>query len=93
MEVERKTPVDQVKLPRSGSKLQRTLREVAREAPDAISTQAVAQAVVDESADVSSRLMVLANKGLIDRVHAGQGSRGGSTWRLSKLGQRLLHSA
>ncbi len=37
----------------------------------------------ESGSDVSSRLMVLQHKGLVDKVTCNKGKQGGSTWRLT----------
>lgn len=90
VEVHHKTPRSEVRLPRKGSKLQKSLTEIVRNHPGAMNTQEVATQVGDGSAEVASRLMILCNKGLIVKVKEGRGSRGGSTWRLSQACTKLL---
>lgn len=78
------------RLPKKGSKLSKVLGVIASTYPNTISTGLLVKSTGGSSNDVGSRVVVLFNRQLIDKVSKGKGLRGGSTWILSIEGRKLL---
>lgn len=83
-------PVAEVVLPRPKTKLSRCLGALASCHPAPTSTSDIALLVKCTSSDTASQLMVLMNKGLVERVTLGRGKAGGSTWILTLRARKHL---
>lgn len=79
-----------IQLPKTGTKLSRILNLLVSRHPDTISTGLIAATTQESVNDVGSRLMVLYNRQLTERVTHGKGIPGGSTWVLSTQGALLF---
>lgn len=77
-------------LPKRGSKLSKSLGVVAGQFPSSVTTNYVKEATRESINDVGSRMVVLYHRQLIDKVQCGKGYSGGSTWKLSRQGVKLL---
>lgn len=80
----------ETKLPKSGSKLSKTLGVVAGMNPEMVTTEYIASATNEQKNDVSSRLVVLYHRQLVEKATNRKGFKGGSQWVLSEKGKRLL---
>lgn len=78
------------RLPKHGSKLSIVLGVVAGKNPEKVTTEYIAVTTNENKNDVSSRLIVLYHRQLIEKVSEGRGFKGGSEWVLSEEGVRLL---
>ena len=88
--IENRLPRKNAALPKTGSKLSKVLGVIASKYPDPITTGNLVMATGENSNDVGSRVIVLFNRQLIDKVSTGKGLKGGSMWVLSLQGGKLL---
>lgn len=92
-EIQHNEPAEAIKLPRPGSKLSSTLDCLlsiepanSREVRDTLFFRDIVYTV----SDVSSYLMMLRSKGLVDVVTSRRGVQDGSTWKVSDAAKKLL---
>ena len=79
-----------VMLPRAGTKISKCLSALAKYHPRELSTAEVAVIINFKRDEVASHLMLLMQRGLIERVVNKRGKSGGSHWELSVRAQKLL---
>ena len=72
------------RMPEKGTKLSRCLGYVAAQYPKTVTTRNLCGISGQNTSDVSSQLIVLMHKGLIERVEARPGTKGGSVWTVTR---------
>lgn len=72
------------RMPEQGTKLKKCLGHVASLYPKTVTTRDLCGVSGQNTSDVSSQLIVLMHKGLIERVEARPGTKGGSIWRVTR---------
>lgn len=72
------------RMPEKGTKLARCLGFVASQYPKTVTTRNLCGISGQNTSDVSSQLIVLMHKGLIERVEARPGTKGGSVWTVTR---------
>jgi hypothetical protein len=72
------------KMPDKGTKLSTCLGHVAAQYPNTVTTRDLCGVSGQNTSDVSSQLIVLMHKGLIERVVARPGTKGGSIWKITR---------
>jgi len=88
--VETRLNKKQAELPKKNSKMARVLGVLGSRYPETMSTQELANSTGENMNDVSSRIVVLYHRQLVDKVTEGKTFKGGSTWVLSLVGAGLL---
>lgn len=78
------------RLPDKKTKLSVCLGFVALKYPATVSTKDLCGVSGENTSDVSSQLIVLMHKGLVERVEARPGMRGGSIWRVTRRALEAL---
>ena len=78
------------KMPESGTKLSKCLGFVASQYPKTVTTRDLCGISGQNTSDVSSQLIVLMHKGLVERVEARPGTKGGSIWLVTKRALEAL---
>lgn len=78
------------KMPDPGTKLARCLGFVASIYPGTATTKQLCWESKQSVSDVSSQLIVLMHKGLVERVVARPGASGGSVWRVTRRAVEAL---
>ena len=78
------------RLPRQGSKLHRCLTAVLGHPPGGVSTTEVARESGCSKAAAAAQLMVLLDRGLVQKFEERRGRRGGSLWGASEGVTELL---
>lgn len=81
---------EEYRLPDKGTKLSVCLGHVAACYPESVTTKDLCGISGQSTSDVSSQLIVLMHKGLVDRVEARPGTRGGSIWRITRRALEAL---
>ena len=71
-------------MPEKGTKLSICLGFVAAQYPKTVTTRDLCGVSGQNTSDVSSQLIVLMHKGLIERIEARPGTKGGSIWRVTR---------
>jgi hypothetical protein len=75
---------EEFKVPEKGTKLSICLGYVASVYPKTVTTRDLCGISGQNTSDVSSQLIVLMHKGLIERIEARPGTKGGSIWRITR---------
>lgn len=75
---------EEFKMPEKGTKLSTCLGYVAAQYPKTVTTRDLCGVSGENTSDVSSQLIVLMHKGLIERIEARPGTKGGSIWRVTR---------
>lgn len=83
-------PQNKVNMPRAGSKLSKCLNALVSFDRYQATTEMVAARIEGDKLDIASQLMVLQNKGLIDKINDNRGKGGGSLWRLTDRASTFL---
>lgn len=94
IQIEHKDSGIEVKLPKFGTNLYKTLMVVSilNEPSSAEATERMQDLGVDRNvSDVSSYLTILRSKGLVETIVIRRGMVGGSTWRLTMASLKLLN--
>lgn len=86
--------VEPKSIPRQGSLIERCMRVIIGRWPNAVTSEEVYRSIslkgVEVSrSDVSTRLMILQHKGLIEKIVNGKGKVGGSVWEVTEHGANL----
>jgi len=87
----RRIPPNRVILPKSGTKIAKCLSVVSQKYPDMASTMKVSEETGFSRDETASHLMMLMNRGLVDRVRNRRGMAGGSMWKLTTRSEQLLN--
>lgn len=83
-------PKREFKMPEKGTKLKKCLGHVASMYPETVTTRDLCGVSGQNTSDVSSQLIVLMHKGLIERVEARPGTKGGSIWKVTRRALEAL---
>jgi hypothetical protein len=75
---------EEFKMPEKGTKLSTCLGYVASQYPKTVTTRDLCGISGENTSDVSSQLIVLMHKGLVERIEARPGTKGGSIWRVTR---------
>jgi hypothetical protein len=78
-------------MPETGTKLSKCLGYVAAQHPNTVTTRDLCGVSGENTSDVSSQLIVLMHKGLVHRVEARPGTKGGSIWRITRRALEALN--
>ncbi len=78
------------RMPESGTKLSKCLGFVAGQYPKTVTTRDLCGVSGQNTSDVSSQLIVLMHKGLVERVEARPGTKGGSIWLVTRRALEAL---
>jgi Zn ribbon nucleic-acid-binding protein len=81
---------EEFRMPEKGTKLSKCLGFVAAQYPNTVTTADLCGVSGQNTSDVSSQLIVLMHKGLVDRVEARPGTKGGSIWRVTRRALEAL---
>lgn len=81
---------EEFKMPETGTKLSKCLGFVAAQYPNTVTTRDLCGVSGQNTSDVSSQLIVLMHKGLVERVEARPGTKGGSIWRVTRRALEAL---
>ena len=78
------------RMPESGTKLSKCLGFVAAQYPKTVTTRDLCGISGQNTSDVSSQMIVLMHKGLVERVEARPGTKGGSIWLVTRRALEAL---
>jgi|Cruoilmetagenom7_1024161.scaffolds.fasta_scaffold01557_19 hypothetical protein len=81
---------EEFKMPEAGTKLSKCLGFVAVQYPNTVTTRDLCGISGQNTSDVSSQLIVLMHKGLVERVEARPGTKGGSIWLVTRRALEAL---
>lgn len=87
----RRTPPSKVMLPKPGTKIAKCLSVVTDHHPQKASTFKISEKTGFSRDETASHLMMLMNRGLIDRVQNRRGMAGGSMWTLTTRSLQLMN--
>jgi hypothetical protein len=79
-----------IRIPKQGSKMSKTLNVLVSAYPRTVDTKTIVGTTNESMSDVCSRLSVLFNRQLIERVENDKNKLGCSVWVLSPSGAQLL---
>lgn len=82
---------EEFKMPEHGTKLSKCLGFVAAQYPKTVTTRDLCGISGQNTSDVSSQLIVLMHKGLVERVEARPGTKGGSIWLVTRRALEALN--
>lgn len=82
---------EEFRMPEAGTKLARCLGFVATRYPKTVTTRDLCGISGQNTSLVSSQLIVLMHKGLIERVEARPGTKGGSVWTITRRAIEALN--
>lgn len=75
---------EEFKVPEKGTKLSKCLGFVAAQYPKTVTTRDLCGISGQNTSDVSSQLIVLMHKGLVERIESRPGTKGGSIWKVTR---------
>lgn len=82
---------------KKGTMVEQCMRVMLQSWPDALTTEKVFRVITVDvglsatRSDISTRLMLLQHKGLIEKVLCGKGKVGGSTWEITEYGETVYN--